>query len=159
MKKYLTLCLNLFLPFLVFAQYSLNGNELVLPSKIVFKTGSAQIDPSSEKTLQYVATYLNDKKYITTLRIEAHCSLFQDESENLILSQQRAKAVCEWLITKGGIDKTRLLPVAFGSSKPIAQNNTPQGKSENTRILFVNAALKGINIGGMSPDGGGLIVN
>lgn len=159
MKKYLVLFAYLLFPILLSAQYSLNGNELILPSKIIFKTASAHIDPSSEKTLQYVATYLNEKKYITTLRIEAHCSLYQDESENLLLSQQRAKAVYEWLITKGGIDKSRLLPVAFGSSKPIAQNNTPEGKSENTRILFVNAALKGNNIGGMPPDGGGLIVN
>lgn len=159
MKKYLILFFFLLFPFLLFAQYSLNGNELVLPGKVIFKTGSAQIDPSSEKILQYVATYLNDKKYISTLRIEAHCSIYQDESENLTLTQQRAKAVCEWLITYGGIDKNRLLPVAFGSSKPVVQNNTPEGKSENTRILFVNAAMRGLNIGGMPPDGGGLIVH
>jgi OOP family OmpA-OmpF porin len=72
------------------------------------------------------------------------------------LSEKRAAAVCQRLVQMG-IDCQRLLPVGFGSTKPVADNNSPEGKSKNGRIAFVNTALRGKNIGGMPVDGGGVI--
>jgi OOP family OmpA-OmpF porin len=56
-----------------------------------------------------------------------------------------------------GIKCTRLIAVGFGATKPVAANDTPENKAQNRRIAFVNAALKGRPIGGMSVDGGGKI--
>jgi OOP family OmpA-OmpF porin len=54
-----------------------------------------------------------------------------------------------------GVDCKRLLPVGFGSGKPLSDNPTPEGKAQNRRVTFINAALEGKPIGGMPVDGGG----
>jgi hypothetical protein len=54
-----------------------------------------------------------------------------------------------------GLDCSRLVAVGFGSSKPIADNRTPEGKAANRRVVFANAALRGRPIGGAPLDGGG----
>jgi OOP family OmpA-OmpF porin len=56
-----------------------------------------------------------------------------------------------------GIDCKRLISVGFGSSKPVADNATPEGRRQNTRIEIINAALRGKVIGGMPIDGGGIL--
>ena len=56
-----------------------------------------------------------------------------------------------------GIKCDRLIPVGFGSAKPIVPNDTPDHKAQNRRIAFVNAALRGRAIGGMPVDGGGKV--
>ena len=56
-----------------------------------------------------------------------------------------------------GIDCKRLMPVGFGATKPVAKNDTPEGKASNIRITLVNAALNGKLIGGLPANGGGVI--
>ena len=56
-----------------------------------------------------------------------------------------------------GVDCKRLIAVGFGSAKPVADNSTPEGKAQNRRVSFFNAALRGRLIGGMPADGGGQI--
>ena len=72
------------------------------------------------------------------------------------MTEKRATAVAQWLV-KHGIDCNRLLPVGFGSTKPIAPNDTAENKAQNRRISFVHAALRGKSIGGFSVDGGGIV--
>ena len=48
--------------------------------------------------------------------------------------------------------------MAFGGHKPIAANDTFEGREMNRRTVFANAALKGQPIGGMPVDGGGKVV-
>ena len=64
--------------------------------------------------------------------------------------------MARWLVEKG-VDCKRLVPVGFGGTKPKADNATPEGKAQNRRISFFNAALKGRAIGGMPLDAGGQI--
>lgn len=136
--------------------FQIENNSLVLPSTIVFETGSDKIKPESETALNHVLAYLTEKTYITLLRVEGHVFNAGNEQKNQLLSEKRAFAVCKWLINKG-IDCKRLLAVGFGSNKPIVDNSTPAGKLQNTRIAFVNAQLRGRSIGGFPIDGGGLI--
>ena len=60
-------------------------------------------------------------------------------------------------LVRRGVDCKRLIPVGFGSSKPVAFEATPEGKAQNQRIEMVNAQLRGIAIGGMPADGGGRV--
>ena len=73
-----------------------------------------------------------------------------------MLSEKRALAVCATLV-KLGVDCKRLIAVGFGSSKPVADNVTAEGKATNRRLIFVNAALRNHAIGGMPVDGGGKV--
>lgn len=136
--------------------FSLNGNELVVPGPVVFKTASAELAPESEVVLAHVKAYLDAKSYISTLRIEGHTDSQGDAAQNLKLSGERALAVARWLVAKG-VDCKRLMPVGFGQDKPIAPNDTPEGRAQNRRISFVNAALRDRAIGGMPMDGGGQV--
>lgn len=136
--------------------YTLKENALVLPAPIAFETGRDSLAKASEASLQHVVDYLKDKPYVSLLRIEAHSDSQGDEQGIQTLTEKRALAVGRWLVAHG-VDCHRLLAVGFGSNKPVAANNTAEGRAQNRRILFVNAALRGRPIGGFPTDGGGRV--
>ena len=130
-------------------QYSLDGNRLELPGPIVF-SGEA-LDPASDPALEHVRGYLAAKDSITRMRVEGHAD---DQAE----SERRALLVSRWLITHG-VDCKRLIAVGFAANKPIADNSTPEGRAQNTRIALHNAELRGRAIGGAPVDGGGQVAS
>ena len=153
MKKIIFPLISLWITTLSFAQdYKISGNEVVIAKAVSFETGSAKLTLESDEALTIVKQYLDDKSYISRLRIEGH--LATDGSQQL--SEQRALAVCKRLVELG-VDCKRLIAVGFGNTKPVADNGTPEGRSQNTRISFINVALLGHLIGGMPEDGGGHI--
>jgi OmpA-OmpF porin, OOP family len=150
----LTLALLLSLPVLAEdakPTFKLEGSELVLPSPITFKSGSDTLTEESTPALEYVRAYLEAKSYISALRIEGHTDA--DGADSQSLSEKRALAVTRWLVEKG-VDCKRLVPVGFGNTKPVADNATPEGKVQNRRVAFFNAALRDRPIGGLPVDGG-----
>ena len=132
--------------------YKVSGNEVVITKNISFEPGSAKLTPESDEALAIIKQYLDDKSYISRLRVEGHIA----NGDSQKLSELRALAVCKKLLALG-VDCKRLIAVGFGNTKPVAENDTPEGKSQNTRISFFNAALRGHLIGGMPEDGGGQI--
>lgn len=136
--------------------YRIENNEVKISKSITFKTGTAELLAESDEALLIIKKYLQDKTYISLLRVEAHTDNSGNEAANQLLSQKRAAAICRKLIVLG-IDCKRLLPVGFGSTKPLADNGTAEGREQNRRISFVNAALRDRPIGGMPTDGGGKV--
>ena len=136
-------------------KYEMDGMNLKVPHPVLFEAGKADLKATeSADAIGYVKGYLDDKTYITALRIEVHSDATGSEDFNQKLSEKRALGVAKALVAKG-IDCKRLVAVGFGSSKPIADNKTPEGKAANRRVVFANAALRGKPIGGMPLDGGG----
>lgn len=155
-KLCLTLCV-IFLAFSGFAQeYKLQGNQVVPDQPILFETGSSILKPESDVALKSIKKYLDDKSYISLLRVEAHTDNEGDPAKSQALSERRAFQVCMALIAMG-VDCKRLIAVGFGGTKPIEDNSTPAGKAANRRISFINAALRGHLMGGMPADGGGMV--
>jgi len=136
--------------------YELEGNRLLLPAPIVFRTGSDELALDSTDAIRHIAKYLADKEYISLMRIEGHTAAVGDPEQNQTLSEKRALRVAKALVA-AGVDCKRLLPVGFGANKPVADNATPEGRAQNTRVDAFNAALRGRYIGGMPPDGGGKV--
>ncbi|MEP7164437.1 MAG: OmpA family protein [Ferruginibacter sp.] len=142
----------------VFAQkaYTLEGSEVKIEKPVLFKTGTAILLPEADEALNIIKQYLDDKTYISMLRVEGHTDNSGNSEATQKLSEQRALAVCirlrEW-----GVDCKRLIAVGFGSNKPVADNSMPEGKAENRRISFVNVSIKGKLIGGLPEDGGGTV--
>ena len=155
--KYLFSFLLLFTGYAVSAQdYHLDGNQVIIDKPVTFKTGTATLTADGEAALQVIKKYLDDKSYISTLRVECHTDNVGDAAKNQRLSEQRALTACNYLVLLG-VDCKRLLPVGFGSNKPVESNDTPEGRAANRRMSFVNAALRGHLIGGMPADGGGKV--
>ncbi len=136
--------------------YTLDGNEVKILNTVSFETGSDKLRPQSLAALETIKKYLTDKSYISQLRVECHSDNTGDANESQLLTEKRALAVCKKLVAMG-VDCMRLVAVGFGGNKPIAQNNTAEGRAENHRVSFVNVALRGRLIGGMPADGGGNI--
>lgn len=156
MKKHFLLLLTVAcLSFSATAQdYRIDNNEVKINKEIKFKPGTAELLPESDEALMVIKKYLDDKSYISLLRVEAHTDNSGTTDANQSLSEKRADAVTDRLVALGA-DCSRLLPVGFGGSKPVATNSTPEGKAQNRRIVFVNAGLRGKPIGGMPVEGGG----
>ena len=134
----------------------IEGGKLKLDKQVTFNTGSTELTDEGKEALAQVRDFLIAKDYITTLRVEGHTANDGVEGANQILSEKRALAICLWLMDNK-IDCKRLIAVGFGSTKPVADNNTPAGKAENRRIEFVMAGMRGKAIGGMPLDGGGKV--
>ena len=150
--KWIFVLLMLF-SFSVFAEnaYKVQNNALVLPVSIQFDSHAYDVKNTSDPMLDFVAQYLKDKPYITKLRIEGHVYSEKSPEENIKLSLQRVAMISYYLTTKG-IDCSRLIPVAFGDTKPVAPIDECN-LSYNTRIDFYNAEMNNKAIAGNAVDG------
>jgi outer membrane protein OmpA-like peptidoglycan-associated protein len=109
------------------------GKSMVLEG-IVFKTGKAIIDPSSEETLKSALKTLNDNPEIS-VEVRGYTDNVGKAASNMRLSQKRAEAVRWWLIKKG-VSSKRIYAKGYGQTNPIGDNATPEGKAKNRRIEF-----------------------
>jgi OmpA-OmpF porin, OOP family len=104
--------------------------------QVKFKTGSATILPESNGLLEAVAKILKEHPEIKAVRVEGHTDNRGGKSMNQRLSQRRAASVVTWLVTKGGIEKSRLTSEGLGMDKPIADNASDEGRRDNRRVEF-----------------------
>jgi OOP family OmpA-OmpF porin len=77
--------------------------------------------------------------------IEGYTDNIADDAYNKKLSEERANNVRQYLIDKFGIDGSRLTAVGYGKDKPIASNDTKEGRQKNRRVQAVLEAVKTIN--------------
>lgn len=105
-----------------------------------FKPGTAELTPSSDKTLNAVLAMLVGKPDVG-LRIESFSDHRDSPEENSKLSKQRAQAVIDWLV-KHGVDAARLVAEGFNDARPAANNNTAEGRTLNRRVALVKFDLK-----------------
>ncbi|PTQ89250.1 OmpA family protein [Agitococcus lubricus] len=154
MRMFVALTLCLACQSLLADAITIVNHQLQLSSMPQFIAHTAELTPESRDSLLAIKSFLEQKTYITTLRIEGHVVL-TNEAENLALSQARALAIGQGLVAVG-VDCQRLVAVGFGSTKPIALNSTPEGRAENNRIVFAVAALRNRAIGGMPLEGLGV---
>ena len=156
MKWNLALLFSLFSLALYAQDYRLEGNEVKISKQIIFETGSEKLKPESMAALETIKQYLAGKSYISLLRVECHTDNAGDASTSQLLTEKRALAICKKLVEMG-VDCRRLIAVGFGNTKPVADNSTPDGRAQNRRVGFFNAALRDRLIGGMPADGGGKV--
>ncbi|MBK7376047.1 MAG: OmpA family protein [Chitinophagaceae bacterium] len=103
---------------------------------ILFDVNKATIKSESEKTLQTVIEYLVSNKSVKII-VVGHTDNTGVFASNITLSKERAKAVVEFLVTKGKIDYSRLMPEGVGSLCPVATNTTDAGRILNRRVEIV----------------------
>ncbi len=109
--------------------------KIVITKKVHFEFDKAVIRPISFSILDAVVDILKSNSDIHKVQIEGHCDSKGSEAYNNRLSQRRANAVKEYL-TSHGVSANRLKTVGYGKSKPIATNDTPEGRARNRRVEF-----------------------
>lgn len=102
---------------------------------INFNTGSADITPESEASLQKVLKTLMAYPDLE-VSINGYTDNVGSRAANIKLSQRRANSVKDWLV-KNGVNPKRLTAKGYGPDNPIAPNDTPENKLKNRRIEFV----------------------
>ena len=90
-----------------------------------------------KKVADFMKIYPN-----TTAVIEGHTDNVFTAEYNQKLSQDRADSVRQYLISNFGIKASRLTSVGYGLTRPIASNNTEEGRQKNRRVQAVIKAMK-----------------
>jgi outer membrane protein OmpA-like peptidoglycan-associated protein len=103
---------------------------------VLFDTGSDRLRPESTPTLEEIGRMM-EKRSELRLRVEGHTDNVGAPDVNLELSEQRAQAVVDHLVSTHGIEPGRLEAVGQGDTQPAADNATPEGRQTNRRVELV----------------------
>ncbi len=108
-----------------------NGCAEELETDVLFATDSAELTPEGRATLDRLAPCWSHGHF----EIEGHTDNTGTDAINQPLSERRAQAIVDELV-KDGIDASSLTAKGYGSTRPIADNSTPEGRTHNRRVEF-----------------------
>jgi len=110
------------------------GDELMLrmPSGISFATDQSSIQPQFRPTLDQVAQTLAEYPK-TMIDVVGHTDATGSEAYNQGLSERRAASVADYLGSHG-VASVRMATIGYGKTRPIATNETAEGRAENRRV-------------------------
>ena len=109
--------------------------EIKILERVEFDTDKATIRPVSNDILDQVAKVMKDNPDITKIEVQGHTDNKGPAWHNKALSGRRAKAVVDALV-KRGVERSRLTSIGHGEEKPIASNDTEEGRQTNRRVQF-----------------------
>jgi OmpA-OmpF porin, OOP family len=110
-------------------------SDLLAKGKIRFESGRATIDPDSAGLLdRLIETALRCPT--ANIEIAGHTDGDGEDGFNQALSEKRAQAVADYLV-KAGLPANRFTATGYGSTQPVATNDTDEGKAQNRRIDFL----------------------
>lgn len=107
---------------------------------IAFEIKQDDVQREDKEKLAVLGTYMN-KYPDTTAVVEGHTDNVGKSDYNLKLSQQRADSVVDYMVKEHHIDASRLTAVGYGETRPVADNDTREGKQANRRIDLVMACV------------------
>lgn len=110
------------------------GEKVVLRN-VFFDTDKFDLKPQSTVELDKLADFLK-KNTKLAIEIGGHTDNDGDDARNMALSDNRAKAVMSYLVSKG-IDAARITAKGYGETKPLVANDTPDNKAQNRRVEFM----------------------
>jgi OOP family OmpA-OmpF porin len=110
-------------------------SELLGKGKIRFEAGRANIDPDSAGLLDRLIE-IALRCPAANIEIGGHTDTDGEDEFNRILSEKRAQAVADYLV-KAGLPADRFKAIGYGSTQPLATNDTDEGKAQNRRIDFL----------------------
>lgn len=111
-----------------------NGNNITLnmPGNVTFKTDSSDLRPEFFDVLNSVSLVLKEFDK-TLLEVAGHTDNTGSAAYNQTLSEKRASTVAQYLTSKG-VRSDRIITVGAGETRPIASNDTPEGRQANRRV-------------------------
>lgn len=123
---------------------------VVTMSDILFDTGSYQLKPETRAALSKIAGILSWTPGLN-LEVEGHTDSTGSDAINERLSEQRASSVLNYLVQEG-FPSSNISGRGFASTRPVADNNTREGRQRNRRVeLVISGEAIGVSLGGASP--------
>jgi OOP family OmpA-OmpF porin len=111
------------------------ADAIVITEKIMFEYNKAKIKEESFGLLDEIVSVIKENPQIKELSIEGHTDADGSNRYNKKLSDKRAASVRTYLV-EHGIGEDMLLSKGWGEEKPIADNDTDEGKAKNRRVEF-----------------------
>lgn len=105
-------------------------------SDVLFDFNKADLKPAA---IQLLADYFTAAQWqtIDSIRIEGHTDSIGSDQHNLELSKQRSLSVQHWLSSHGRPEMVPVSVYAFGRSRPLSSNKTPEGRARNRRVELI----------------------
>ncbi len=122
-----------------------DNGSIILNEGVFFDTGSSKIKqeavPALNQLIKVFEAFLSDEenaKYVDSIVISGHTDSDGSDESNLVLSTDRANAVLNYLLYSNGSDLKQysgyFCAAGYGETRPVADNGTPAGRSQNRRI-------------------------
>ena len=111
-----------------------NSLLITLDSGVLFDVDKYNLRPEAQEILKNLAVVLKEAD-IKSFEIDGHTDSDASDEYNKTLSDNRAKSVKEFLSSQGV--KANIITNGYGESKPIASNDTPEGKQKNRRVEII----------------------
>ncbi|WP_300272329.1 OmpA family protein [Halomonas sp.] len=109
---------------------------VTLQSDVTFAFDSAELRPGAEYELNEVAATLNNNPEVR-VTIAGHTDSIGSNEYNLGLSERRAESVRDYLVSQGVADG-RMRTVGYGEERPVATNETDEGRAMNRRVEIMS---------------------
>jgi OOP family OmpA-OmpF porin len=110
--------------------------RISLKSSVLFDFDKATLKPEAAEELHAVALKIKELSDVRII-IEGHTDNFGTDEYNRDLSMRRAAAVKEFFVAEEGMDETSIESTGFGESRPIATNDTDEGRAKNRRVEII----------------------
>jgi outer membrane protein OmpA-like peptidoglycan-associated protein len=111
----------------------LKAERVEINERVQFAVGSAVIDARSHGLLDEIAALLRDHPELLLLEIQGHTDATGDAASNRTLSEDRAAAVRDYLVT-GGVEAERLQSAGYGPDRPLVDGDDPASLARNRRV-------------------------
>lgn len=121
--------------------FEVRGNDKYsvysMGENLLFDTDKATIRSDVKQNMDQIVASINQRYGQGQIRIYGHADARADAEHNRELSQQRAEAVKNWLVSNANIDASRISIHPMGESDPVASNQTESGQQKNRRVEIV----------------------
>jgi outer membrane protein OmpA-like peptidoglycan-associated protein len=123
------------------------GTVITLQGAVLFVTGKSELLPLAKDKLNDVARALKELDSNQLAVIEGYTDSRGADDANMRLSQARADAVKDYLVSQG-VKAEQVRAVGHGEERPLASNDTPEGRANNRRVeIVVQPQQRGNNAG------------
>lgn len=117
------------------------GTVIVLPGSVLFRSGESILTGPAQQKLTLVAGTLAPQAEEHDILVEGHTDSRGSRSANMALSLQRARVVVDFLVARG-VPADAINAVGVGPDRPLSDNNTRDGRSDNRRVEIIVKSRK-----------------
>lgn len=117
-----------------------SARTITLDSSVLFDTGEHELKEAAASALSAVAEELELYPQ-AEVTVSGHTDSVGSESDNLVLAQNRADSVVNFLSLSPGLEDLDVVAQSFGESRPIASNETEEGRQRNRRVQITVASV------------------